>query len=87
MKGVVRVVEAKYPKAEGYRLFGIFDQSGCHTAFADDSLNMNAKERGAQPLMYNTVFNGKVISMTKEVRKATGKRLRIPRGMIDILKQ
>ena len=52
MEGVVKVAEAKYPKEAGYRLFRIFDQSGCHKAFADDSLNvnrMNTKGGGAKP--------------------------------------
>ena len=34
-----------------------------------------------------TIFEGKVISMSKEVCKPTGEHVRIPRGMIDVLKQ
>ena len=40
-------------------------QSGCHMAFADDSLNvncMNSKEGGCQPLMRDTIFEGKQIA-------------------------
>ena len=48
---------------------------------------MNAKEGGAQPCMHDTVYNGKTIYMTKTVRNRTGGRVRIPRGMIDVLKQ
>ena len=90
MENVVKVAEAKYPKEEGFRLYWIFDQSQCHMAFADDSLNvnhMNAKEGGRQPLMHDTTFEGKAISMTELIRKPNGDRVRIPRGMIDILKQ
>ena len=81
MEGAVKVAEAKYPKGDEFRLFWVFDQSGCHTAYADDALNvnrMNAKEGGAQSVMHDTVFQGKVIAMSKEVRKPTGERVRIP---------
>ena len=90
MKGAVKIAEAKYPKENGFRLFWVFDQSGCHMAYRDDSLNinkMNAKEGGAQPCMHDTVYNGKTTYMTKTVHNRTGGRVRIPRGMIDVLKQ
>ena len=89
MLGAVKIAEAKYPKEKGFRLFWVFDQSGCHMAISDDSLNvnrMNAKEGGAQPCMHDTVYKGKTIYMTKIVRKI-GERMRVPRGMIDVLKQ
>ena len=60
----VKIAEAKYPKEKCYRLFWIYDQSGCHMAYADDSLNvhrMNIKEGGSQPLMHDTIYNGKHI--------------------------
>lgn len=59
-------------------------------AYADDSLNvnrMNAKEGGAQPCMHDTIYKGKTIYMTKIVRTPTGERVKIPRGLIDVLKQ
>ena len=59
-------------------------------AYADDSLNvhrMNAKEGGSQPLMPDTIYNGKHISKTKVVKEPSGERVSIPRGMIDILQQ
>ena len=59
-------------------------------AFADNSLNvncMNAKEGGAEPCMHDNVYNGKHISMTKRIRNRTGDMVRIPKGMIEILKQ
>ena len=36
-----KLAEAKYPKEKCYILFRIFDQSGCHMAYADDSLNVH----------------------------------------------
>lgn len=90
IKKVVPIAEAKYPREDGYRLFWIFDQSGCHMAFPDDALNpnnMNAKPRGKQPLMHDTTYKGKHISMSMTVRTSTGETVKIPRGMIDVLKQ
>ena len=86
----VKIVEAKYPKEKDYRLFWIIDQSGCHMAYAEDSLNvhcMNAKEGGSQLSMHDTIYNGRHISITKVVKKSTGVRVSIPRGMIDVLQQ
>ena len=60
----VKIAEVKYLKGKCYRLFWIFNQSGCHMAYADDSLNvhrMNIKEGGSQPLMHDTIYNGKHI--------------------------
>ena len=88
IESAVRIAEVKYPKAQGYHLFWVFDQSGCYMAFGEDSLNvnrMNAKEGGIQPDMHNTFYNGKAISMSKEVRNSSGEIVRIPRGMIVIL--
>ena len=90
MEKVVKIAEAKYPKADGYRLFWVFDQSQCHMAYAEDALNvnnMNANPGGKQPLMHDTIYQGKPISMTMVVRSPTGERIRIPRGMKDVLKQ
>ena len=69
----VKIGEAKYPKEKSYRLFWIFDQSGCHMAYADDSLNVyriNIKEGGSKPLMHDTIYNGRHISMSKVVNKS-----------------
>ena len=90
MESAVKVVEVKYPREKGYRFFWIFDQSVCHMAFGEDSLNvnrMNAKEGGSQPVMHDTIYNGKRIHMSKQMRKPSGETVRIPRGMIDILQQ
>lgn len=71
MENVVKIAEAKYPKEDGYRLYWVFDQSGCHMAYGENSLNvnrMNAKEGGCQTLMHDTIFEGKQISMPKLAR-------------------
>ena len=57
IRNAVKIAEAKYPKEDGWRLFGVFDQSSCHMAFDDDVLNascMIASPGGAQPLTLTT---------------------------------
>ena len=73
MEKVVKIAEAKYPKEQGYRLYWIFDVN-----------RMNAKEGRCQPLMHDTIFEGKQIAMTKLARIRTGYYVRIPRGMIVV---
>ena len=48
---------------------------------------MNAKERGSQPLMHDTIYNGTHILMTKVVKNPTGERVSITRGMINALQK
>ena len=48
---------------------------------------MNAKEGGSQPLMHDTIYNGKHISMAKVEKKPTGGRVSTPRGMMDVFQQ
>lgn len=87
MASAVKIAEAKYLKEGGYRLFWVFDQSGCHMAYAEDANRMNAKDGGCQPLMHDTIYEGKPLSMTKLARSRTGDTVRIARGMIDVLNQ
>ncbi len=89
MKSAVRIAEATYPKSEDYRLFWLFDQSGCHMAFDEDALNincMNAGPGGSVPCMHDTTYKGKTTYMTKQDRKG-GCLVRIPRGLRDVLEQ
>ena len=46
---------------------------------------MNAKEGGSQPLMHDTIYNGKHILMTKVVKNPTWERVSITGGMINAL--
>ena len=83
----VEIAEAKYPKEQGYRLFWIFDQSSCHTAYAEDALNankMNARPGGQQPLMHDTMWKGKLQSLTKQII-VRGHPQRIAKGLIEVL--
>ena len=83
----VEIAEAKYPKEQGYRLFWIFDQSSCHTAYAEDALNankMNAHPGGQQPLMHDTMWKGMLQSLTRQVI-VRGHPQRIAKGLIEVL--
>lgn len=56
----------KHPRTEGYRLYWIFDHSSCHAAYPQDALNashMNVKPGGAQPIMHDNDYNGKLQQM------------------------
>ena len=79
------IAEFKYPKEEGYRLYWVFDQSSCHTAFSDDALNasrMNMKPGGGQPKMWDTVYQGKLQRMVFEDGTPKGaKRVLEERGI------
>ena len=53
----------------------MFDHSSCHGAYADDALiasRMNAKPGGKQPLLRDTVWDGKVQKMVYSVGVAKG---------------
>lgn len=60
---VITIAEIEYPKSEGYRLYWVFDHSSCHAGYAEDALIascMNAKLGGPQPVMHDTVHNGRI---------------------------
>ena len=61
VNSAIAIAEFKYPK-ESNTLVWLFNQSSCHCAYNDDALNvkcMNVKPGGAQPLMRETIWNGK----------------------------
>jgi len=65
VRDVIKLIKIKYP-VQFYDVFGFFDQSSGHTAFADNALTakkMNVKPGGAQPNLRDTVWNGRVQNM------------------------
>ena len=61
----VRIAEFKYNPAM-HTIVRLFDHSSCHTAYAPDALNarkMNVNPGGVQPLMRDTVWEGRVQRM------------------------
>lgn len=61
MQDATLIAEFKYPRDKGYCFVWVFDHSGCHTAYADDALNvkMNLNPGGQQPRMRDTVWREK----------------------------
>ena len=78
----VLIAEVKYLKLEGYRLHWVFDHSSCHAAYGEDALisaHMNAKPGGAQPVMHDTVYIGRV----QRIGFSDG----TPKGLIQALRE
>ena len=65
MEAAIKIAKIKY-SSDQYNVIWLFDHSSGHTAFAEDSLNasrMNVKPGGKQPVMHDTVYNGKLQKM------------------------
>ena len=78
----VKLTEIKYPREDGYKVVWVFDHSSCHGAYAEDALNaskMNAKPGGKQPLMRDTIWDGKSQWMVFSIGVA--------KGLIQVLKE
>ena len=79
VKQAVTIAEIKYPLSS-HNLVFLFDQSSGHTAYAEDSLNvnrMNVNPGGSQPKMRDTTWEGRVQKMVG----SNG----TPKGMIQVL--
>ena len=82
MKRAIKIAEFKYPKSDGWKHVWIFDQSGCHAAMADDSLNvskMNVNPGGKQRVMRDGYWNEKVFKMNYAIG--------VPKGLCVVLQQ
>jgi hypothetical protein len=67
-----------------------FDHSSSHTKVADDSLNaftMNLKSGGKQPVMRDTIYNGRVQQMVFSSDYPDEKLSGKPKGMRIILQE
>lgn len=61
----ITIAELKYPKETNSLIF-LFDQSSGHTAFAENALNvnrMNVRPGGVQPVLRDTIWNGRLQRM------------------------
>ena len=83
LEAAVKIAEIKYPKADRWKWVWIFDQSSCHTAMAEDTLDvtkMNVGPGGKQPKMPDTVWAGEVqkmcynLGIPKEMKKVLEER-------------
>ena len=82
IKMAVKIAEVKYPKSEGWRHVWIFDHSSCHSAMADDSLEvskMNVNPGGKQRVMHDGIWNGKPQKMNFNIG--------IPKGLRVVLQE
>lgn len=83
VKDAAKIAKYKYP-TDKHTIVFIFDQSSCHRAFAEDSLNakvMNVKPGGAQPCMRDTYW-----PTPGHVQKLVD-RNGIPKGMKKVLEE
>ena len=74
----VKICEYKYPKADGWIWIWIFDQSSCHTAMAEDALDvsrMNVSPGGKQARLRETVWAGKPQKMCFNIGVPKGKKI------------
>lgn len=86
MDRAIEIAEIKYPKGDGWRHVWVFDHSSCHAAMADDALDvakMNVKPGGKQPIMHDTIWNGKRWKLYTTARDGT----KIPKGMKMVLEE
>ena len=82
MEKAVLIAEVKYPKADNWKHIWAFDSSSCHTAKADDALEvakMNVNPGGKQKVMRDTIWAGKV----QKLNYALG----VPKGMMVVLEE
>ena len=79
VKDAAVIAKFKYP-SDKYTIIWLFDQSSCHRAYAEDSLNvlrMNKRPGGGQACMRDTMWQGKVQKLVDE----NG----VPKGMEKVL--
>ena len=80
VRKAITVAEFKYP-LDKHTLVWLFDQSSGHCAYREDALNvnkMNVRPGGAQPIMRDTMWHGKIQKMTLDGQ---------PKGMKMILEE
>ena len=85
MKKAIAIAEFKYPKSSGWRHVCIFDHSSCHSAMADDALDvnhMNIKPGGKQRIMHDTAYNGRIQKMFTTVHGE-----KVAKGMKRVLEE
>ena len=81
METAVLIAEVKYPKENGWRHVWIFDHSSCHSAMAEDSLDvakMNVGPGGKQRVMRDGFWNGKAQPMNRNG---------VPKGLRMVLEE
>ena len=73
--------------SDQFNVLWFFDHSSGHTAFAEDALNasrMNVKPGGKQPIMHDTVYNGKSQKMVLRDGTPKGMKLVLQERGVDV---
>ena len=86
LKEAVKIADAEYPKADGWRVVWIFDHSSCHAAMPSDALDvskMNVNPGGKQRVMRNEWWGGKPQSMNFSLGVPKGLRLVLEERRVD----
>ena len=82
MRKADTIAKVKYPKSAGWRHVWIFDHSSCHTAIADDALDVNHMNVRKQRIMRDTDYQGRVQKMYTLVRGEN-----VAKGMKAVLEE
>ena len=88
MKKAITIAEFKYPFNK-FTLVWLFDQSSGHCAYKEDALNvnkMNVKPGGAQPVMRDTTWQGKIQKMVLPDGQPKGMKMILEERGIDTAK-
>jgi len=86
MKRAIKIAEFKCPRSDGWKYVWIFDQSSCHAAMADDSLDvskMNVNPGGKQRVMRDGYWNEKVFKMNYAIGVPKGLRVVLQQREVD----
>ena len=86
VEAAIKIAKVKYA-SDQFNVLWFFDHSSGHTAFAEDALNashMNVKPGGKQPVMHDTVYNGKSQKMVLRDGTPKGMKLVLQERGVDV---
>ena len=86
VEAAIKIAKVKYA-SDQFNVLWFFDHSSGHTAFAEDALNasrMNVKPGGKQPVMHDTVYNGKSQKMILRDGRPKGMKLVLQERGVDV---
>ena len=86
VEAAIKIAKVKYA-SDQFNVLWFFDHSSGHTAFAEDALNasrMNVKPGGKQPIMHDTVYNGKSQRMVLRDGTPKGMKLVLQERGVDV---
>jgi len=87
LENAIKIAKIKYPKENGYRVCFVVDHSSCHGTFADDALDaskINMHRGGKQPVMHDTVKNGKMQILVDKYGRPRGIKSLLIARQVDV---